>query len=157
MLASEPEKTKSCCGHIIVRAGGRPFHSRSGMYSQPQYGDMFSNLTASCDPVFWPIHVNVDRLWWEWQQLNPSATPVELDTSLHGITSCATRWMQRASATSMYAAHQLTLHLIGLNARSDASFQSRYRSENSRWNFAKPKSTCTGCRSYRVPVLSVLF
>lgn len=68
--------------NTMVRAGGRHFHSRSDMYDQPQYGDMFSNLTASYDPVFWPIHVNVDRLWWEWQRLNPSATPVELDAIL---------------------------------------------------------------------------
>lgn len=66
----------------MVQAGGRRFHSRSDMYSQPQYGDMFSNLTASYDPIFWSIHVNVDRLWWEWQRLNPSATPVELDAIL---------------------------------------------------------------------------
>lgn len=68
--------------NAMVRAGGRHFHSRSDMYSQPQFGDMFSNLTASYDPIFWPIHVNVDRLWWEWQKLNPNATPVELDAIL---------------------------------------------------------------------------
>jgi len=66
----------------IVKAGGRHFHKRSDMYSQPQYGDMFSNLTASYDPVFWPIHVNVDRLWSEWQRMNPNAHPVDLDAIL---------------------------------------------------------------------------
>jgi tyrosinase len=66
----------------MVRAGGRRFHSRSDMYGQPQYGDMFSNLTASYDPVFWPVHVNVDRLWWEWQRRNPNAQPAELDAIL---------------------------------------------------------------------------
>ncbi len=45
-----------------VRVAGRRFHTREDMYSQPQYGDMLSNLTASFDPVFWPIHFNVDRL-----------------------------------------------------------------------------------------------
>jgi tyrosinase len=68
--------------NAMVKAGGRRFHTRSDMYSQPQYGDMFSNLTASYDPVFWPVHVNVDRLWWEWQQRNPNAQPVELDAIL---------------------------------------------------------------------------
>ncbi|HYE36262.1 tyrosinase family protein [Methylocaldum sp.] len=68
--------------NLMVRAGGRRFHSRTDMYEQPPLGDMFSNLTASYDPVFWPIHVNVDRLWWEWQKLNPNATPVELDAIL---------------------------------------------------------------------------
>jgi tyrosinase len=67
---------------LMVRAGGRRFHSRSDLYGQPALGDMFSNLTASYDPVFWPIHVNVDRLWWEWQKLNPNSNPVELDAIL---------------------------------------------------------------------------
>lgn len=65
-----------------VKVAGRRFHSRDDMYSQPALGDMFSNLTASYDPVFWPVHANVDRLWSEWQQLHPSANPVELDAVL---------------------------------------------------------------------------
>lgn len=67
---------------LLVRAGGRRFHSRTDMYTQPPLGDMFSNLTASYDPIFWPVHSNVDRLWWEWQKLNPNAAPVELDAIL---------------------------------------------------------------------------
>ena len=66
----------------MVQAGGRRFHSRDDMYSQPALGDMFSNLTASYDPVFWPIHVNIDRVWWEWQKIHPNAAPVELDAIL---------------------------------------------------------------------------
>ena len=62
-----------------VTLAGRRFHSKDDLYSEPQYGDMFSNLTASYDPVFWPVHSNVDRLWWEWQQLHPNSNPVELD------------------------------------------------------------------------------
>lgn len=65
-----------------VTLAGRRFHSRDDLYSQPQFGDMFSNLTASYDPVFWPVHANVDRLWWEWQQLHPDSNPVELDAVL---------------------------------------------------------------------------
>lgn len=68
--------------NAMVRASGRRFHSRDDMYGQPHFGDMFSNLTASYDPVFWPVHVNVDRLWWEWQKMNPNAVPVELDAIL---------------------------------------------------------------------------
>jgi len=52
------------------------------MYSQPENGDMLSNLTASYDPVFWPIHANVDRLWSEWQQCNPHSFPADLDAVL---------------------------------------------------------------------------
>jgi tyrosinase len=68
--------------NLVVRASGRRFHSRADMYQQPPLGDMFSNLTASYDPVFWPIHVNVDRLWWEWQKRNPNSNPMELDAIL---------------------------------------------------------------------------
>jgi len=65
---------------VLVR--GRRFHSRSDMYTQPSHGDMFSNLTASYDPVFWPIHVNIDRLWHEWQQTNPHSLPIDRDSVL---------------------------------------------------------------------------
>ena len=61
---------------------GRTFHSRADLYSQPGVGDMLSNLTASYDPVFWPIHVNIDRTWWEWQRRNSNATPFDLDSVL---------------------------------------------------------------------------
>lgn len=66
----------------VVKVKGRRFHSRDDMYSQPANGDMFSNLTASYDPVFWPIHVNIDRIWWEWQQRNPHSEPADLDSVL---------------------------------------------------------------------------
>jgi tyrosinase len=65
-----------------VLVAGRRFHSRADLYTQPQYGDMFSNLTASYDPVFWPIHANIDRLWWEWEQDHPQGLPADLDSVL---------------------------------------------------------------------------
>jgi len=65
-----------------VRIAGRRFHTSEDMYTRPAYGDMFSNLTASYDPVFWPIHVNVDRLWAEWQELNPHGLPQDLGSVL---------------------------------------------------------------------------
>jgi tyrosinase len=65
-----------------VRVAGRRFHSRDDFYSQPSNGDMLSNLTASYDPIFWPIHVNIDRLWHEWQQRNPHSLPADLDAVL---------------------------------------------------------------------------
>jgi len=61
---------------------GRTFHSLNDLFSQPGSGDMLSNLTASYDPVFWPIHVNIDRTWWEWQTRNPNGTPFDLDSVL---------------------------------------------------------------------------
>src|SRR5260370_36782437 len=33
-----------------VQVAGRRFHTRDDLYSQPKFGDMFSNLTASYDP-----------------------------------------------------------------------------------------------------------
>jgi len=65
-----------------VRVAGRKFHTREDLYTQPETGDMLSNLTASFDPIFWPIHANVDRLWWEWQQLHPNSPPADLDSVL---------------------------------------------------------------------------
>ena len=68
--------------NAFAQVSGRRFHSREDLYSQPGVGDMFSNLTASYDPVFWPIHVNVDRIWWEWQKRNPNGLPDDLDAVL---------------------------------------------------------------------------
>ncbi len=65
-----------------VKVAGRRFHKREDLYSQPPLGDMFSNLTASYDPVFWPIHANIDRVWGEWQELNPHSLPADLDSVL---------------------------------------------------------------------------
>lgn len=65
-----------------VKVAGRRFHSREDMYTQPDTGDMLSNLTASYDPVFWPIHANIDRLWSEWQEMNPHSLPADLDAVL---------------------------------------------------------------------------
>ena len=65
-----------------VQVAGRRFHKKSDLYSQPSLGDMYSNLTASYDPIFWSIHVNIDRLWHEWQDLNPSSLPADLDAVL---------------------------------------------------------------------------
>jgi len=65
--------------NATTHVAGRRFHHREDLYSQPDYGDMFSNLTASYDPIFWPIHVNVDRIWWEWQNRNPTGLPADLD------------------------------------------------------------------------------
>jgi tyrosinase len=65
-----------------TRIAGRHFHHREDLYSQPDFGDMFSNLTASYDPIFWPIHVNIDRIWWGWQKRNPTGLPADLDSVL---------------------------------------------------------------------------
>lgn len=65
-----------------VQVAGRRFHKREDLYTQPQFGDMFSNLTASYDPIFWPVHSNVDRLWWEWEQAHPDSPPSDLDAVL---------------------------------------------------------------------------
>lgn len=68
--------------NTAVRVAGRKFHKRDDLYSEPQFGDMFSNLTASYDPIFWPVHANIDRLWWRWQQDHPDGLPADLDSAL---------------------------------------------------------------------------
>lgn len=60
----------------------RKYHTREDLFEQPEFGDMFSNLTASFDPIFWPHHVNIDRLWSEWQVEHPHSKPVDLDAAL---------------------------------------------------------------------------
>jgi tyrosinase len=50
-----------------VQIQGRNFHSSEDMYTRPDFGDMFSNLSASYDPIFWPIHVNIDRRTSAWR------------------------------------------------------------------------------------------
>ena len=62
-----------------MNISGRRFHKREDLYTQPLNGDMFSNLTASYDPIFWPIHANIDRIWSEWQDEHPQGLPVDLD------------------------------------------------------------------------------
>jgi tyrosinase len=52
------------------------------MYREQPSGDMMSNLTASYDPIFWPVHANVDRLWSEWQASHPDSQPADLDSAL---------------------------------------------------------------------------
>jgi len=44
--------------------------------------DMFTNLTAARDPIFWVHHTNIDRLWMLWQRSNPGAVPDDLDDLL---------------------------------------------------------------------------
>ncbi len=77
-LSNNPAKQRN----RSVRVAGRRFHSLDDFYSQPDNGDMLSNLTASYDPIFWPIHANIDRTWHEWQQLNPHSLPQDLDAVL---------------------------------------------------------------------------
>ena len=75
-------KGKSSDRNRTARVAGRRFHAREDMYVDAPVGDMLSNLTASYDPIFWPIHANVDRLWAEWQELHPQSNPADLDAVL---------------------------------------------------------------------------
>lgn len=65
-----------------VQVVGRRPHTMEDLVSEPEFGDMLSNLTASYDPIFWPIHANIDRTWHEWQQRNPHSLPQDLDAVL---------------------------------------------------------------------------
>ena len=65
-----------------VQVTGRRPHTMDDLVSEPEFGDMLSNLTASYDPIFWPIHANIDRTWDEWQQMNPHSLPQDLGAVL---------------------------------------------------------------------------
>ncbi len=75
--ARSPDSATAACASPV----GARTRETTSTYSR-EFGDMLSNLTASYDPIFWPIHVNIDRLWHEWQQHNPHSLPVELDAVL---------------------------------------------------------------------------
>lgn len=79
---AKPQERGNELRNKSVLVSGRKFHKREDLYSQPIYGDMFSNLTAAYDPIFWIVHTNVDRLWHEWQQLHPDSNPADLDAVL---------------------------------------------------------------------------
>ncbi|GJM35046.1 MAG: hypothetical protein DHS20C18_40470 [Saprospiraceae bacterium] len=53
--------------------------------NEPQFGDMLNNLTAGYDPIFWPHHSNVDRLFNRWQELHPGLDPADTTASLSGL------------------------------------------------------------------------
>ena len=53
--------------------------------NEPQTGDMLSNLTAGFDPIFWPHHIMIDRLFHKWQKKNPSLGPVNPNGTLAGL------------------------------------------------------------------------
>ena len=74
--------------------------------SSREFGDMFSNLTASYDPVFWPIHVNIDRLWCGVAADGTRIRCRRISTrcSRRGATRSPTRSTWRASATSTSSA-----------------------------------------------------
>ncbi|MCW8878281.1 MAG: tyrosinase family protein [Kangiellaceae bacterium] len=50
-----------------------------------QVGDMLANLTAGFDPIFWPHHVNIDRIFHLWQLTHPNQTPYDPDAALVGL------------------------------------------------------------------------
>lgn len=53
--------------------------------NEPPYGDMFNNLTAAFDFIFWPHHTNIDRIYSRWQRKYPSQVPDDLDAALPGL------------------------------------------------------------------------
>jgi tyrosinase len=65
--------------------------------ANPQNGDMVNAGRTAFDPIFWGHHANVDRLWHEWQKLNPSAGPDDPDDVL-------TPWSMTVADTASIAA-----------------------------------------------------
>lgn len=53
--------------------------------NEPMLGDMFNNLTAAFDFIFWPHHVNIDRIYSRWQRKYPAQVPDDLDAALPGL------------------------------------------------------------------------
>ncbi|MCB9234953.1 MAG: tyrosinase family protein [Bacteroidia bacterium] len=53
--------------------------------NEPPRGDMFNNLTAAFDFIFWPHHCNIDRLYSIWQTKYPNQLPDDQDAALPGL------------------------------------------------------------------------
>lgn len=62
-------------------------------------GSMQSILTAPCDPVFWMHHAEIDRIWAEWQTVNPGQHP-----PLAGATAIMDPWAETEVDTRDIAA-----------------------------------------------------
>jgi len=52
-------------------------------------GSMGSIPTAPADPVFWMHHAEIDRIWAEWQALNPGQNP-----NLTGVAATMDPWSE---------------------------------------------------------------
>ena len=57
-------------------------------------GSMMSVPTAPTDPVFWMHHAEIDRLWAEWQVVNPGQHP-----TLAGAAAIMDPWPENEVAT----------------------------------------------------------
>jgi tyrosinase len=49
-------------------------------------GDMV-NMNSPCDPLFWPLHAYLDKLWDQWQRSNPSYLKAYQGSASAGIPS----------------------------------------------------------------------
>ncbi|KAK1828716.1 hypothetical protein QBC39DRAFT_415884 [Podospora conica] len=57
-----------------------------GPGSEGGLGDLGANTASPNDPVFFLLHGGVDRLWWLWQQQNPSAEYDGVDQNNRSVT-----------------------------------------------------------------------
>ena len=130
--------------NFAVTVKDRKFHSRSDLYSQPPLGDMFSNLTASYDSIFWPVHVNVDRMWWEWQTRNPTGLPYDLNSVL-SPWSYTIRDMLDISRFGYEYVRCSFFMPVGIEAPIGRFVSAAIKVEPKARDFKQPKSICTGC------------
>ncbi|MFA0964879.1 tyrosinase family protein [Roseivirga sp. BDSF3-8] len=72
VLSMNPHNT----GHIW--SGGANPDTFTGFTNEPANGDMFNDLFAAYDPIFWGHHSNVDRMWAQWQERHPDVNPSDL-------------------------------------------------------------------------------
>ncbi|MCI4669588.1 MAG: tyrosinase family protein [Bacteroidia bacterium] len=70
---------------IHIWVGGYNKNFQEGNELEPFNGDMLANLTAGFDPIFWPHHVYIDRLFSIWQRNNPNQLPYNVNGALAGL------------------------------------------------------------------------
>ena len=57
-------------------------------------GSMGGIPTAPTDPIFWMHHAEIDRIWAEWQAVNPGQNP-----SLAGTAAIMDPWTENEQDT----------------------------------------------------------
>lgn len=99
--------------HVVV-GGSDP----SGV----SFGDMRSVVSAGYDPIFWLHHSMIDKIWFDWQTLHPSATVPQhvLDAVVYGGRTGSTFIDAENSLLYIYSSDSVQAAVSSLDTESDS-------------------------------------
>lgn len=83
------------------------YSSPGGIYPLFLTGVVVSDTYILKDPLFYLHHANLDRLWWQWQQLNPT----ERLTDISGPDS------QGPAATNVTLQYEIDMGKLALKVK----------------------------------------